>query len=482
MAQTSQGVSEDWLSVWIGLFVFLLALGILAGADILGWVVATSVWTDLSKALAPVSKAYAGIGGIAALIATYLSLLVVLTVGAAALKVDIKRFALSFTAVFWISYLCWIAGSYANFAVTTPADMQKFGISWSLKLTNEGGFIVALIAGLIVGNFLPAFAEWMKEAVRPEWYIKTAIVILGGFLGITAAEKLSLATSLMFRGLAAIIEAYLIYWAVVYFVARKWFKFSREWAAPLASGISICGVSAAIATGSAIRARPVVPIMVASLVVIFAVVELLILPFAAQSFLSHEPMVAGAWMGLAVKTDGAAVASGGIAESLILASAAARGVNFEKGWILGTTTTVKVFIDVFIGIWAFILAYIWTTYIEARRGEKARVSEIWVRFPKFIIGYVVTFLVILILALGATPEFTAKLKSAMGEANTFRGIFFVMTFFTIGVMTNFRKLWEEGIGKLAAVYLLCLFGFVIWVGLVISFIFFGGVLPPTVRG
>ncbi len=217
--------------------------------------------------------------------------------------------------------------------------MQKFGISWSLKLTNEGGFIVALAAGLVVGNFFPGFAAWMKEAVRPELYIKTAIVLLGGFLGIMAATQPVLAKSVLFRGLAAIIEAYLIYWAVVYFVARKWFGFSREWAAPLASGISICGVSAAIATGAAIRARPIVPIMVASLVVIFAVVELLILPFAANAFLAREPMVAGAWMGLAVKTDGAAVASGAIAESLILASNAAEGVNYAKGWILGTTAT-----------------------------------------------------------------------------------------------------------------------------------------------
>src|SRR5882724_8494832 len=327
--------SEDWLSVWIGLLVFVLALALMAGTDVLGWAVTTAVWTDVSKALAPVSKTYAGLGGMGALLATYVALLVVMTVGAAALRADFKRFALGFTAVFWISYLSWIVGSYANFAATTPADMQKFGITWSLKLTNEGGYIVALLAGLIVGNFLPGFAEWTKEAIRPEWYIKTAIVILGGFLGITAAEKLGLATSLMFRGLAAIVEAYLIYWAVVYYVARKWFKFSREWAAPLASGISICGVSAAIATGSAIRARPVVPIMVASLVVVFAVVELLILPFAARAFLAHEPMVAGAWMGLAVKTDGAAVASGGITEALILSAAAAEGVNYAKGWILG---------------------------------------------------------------------------------------------------------------------------------------------------
>ena len=86
----------------------------------------------------------------------------------------------------------------------------------------------------------------------------------------------------MFRGFCAIVEAYLIYWAVVYYIARKYFKFSREWAAPLASGISICGVSAAIATGGAIRARPIVPIMVSSLVVIFVAVEMVILPFCRQ--------------------------------------------------------------------------------------------------------------------------------------------------------------------------------------------------------
>lgn len=478
MKDRVQAISEDWLSVWIGLLIFVLSLGVLAGVDILGWVVTTQVWTDLSKALDTASKAYSGLGGVGALLATYVALLVVMTVGAAALKANVARFALAFTAVFWLAYICWIIGSWANFAVNTPGAMKQFGISWSLRLTSEGGFVVALLAGLFIGNFMPGFANWMKEAVRPELYVKTAIVLLGGFLGVTAAEKLNLATSLMFLGLAAIIVAYLIFWSVVYYVARVWFKFSREWAAPLASGISICGVSAAIATGAAIRARPVVPIMVSSLVVIFAVVELLFLPFLAQAFLSHEPLVAGAWMALSVKTDGAAVASGAITESLILANNAAEGVNYAKGWILGTAATVKVFIDIFIGVWAFVLAYVWTTHIEKGAGGRARVGEIWERFPKFVIGYVVTFALILILALTATPEFMGKLKAAMGEANTFRGIFFVFTFFTIGVMTNFRKLWEEGIGKLAAVYLLCLFGFIIWVGLVISWLFYAGVKPP----
>ncbi|HEY2185786.1 MAG TPA: putative sulfate exporter family transporter [Xanthobacteraceae bacterium] len=482
MTAKSNGLSEDLLSLVIGLFIFVLALGLLAGVDILGWVVTTSVWTDLSKALAPISKAYSGLGGVGSLAATYVGLLVLMTAGAAALRIDVARFALAFTAVFWISYVCWIIGSWANFAVNTPADMQKFGISWSLRLTAEGGFVVALVLGLIVGNFLPGLAAWMHEAIRPELYIKIAIVLLGGFLGIVSAEKLSLATSLMFLGLASIIVAYLIFWSVVYYVARVWFKFSREWAAPLASGIAVCGVSAAIATGGAIRARPVVAIMVSSLVVIFAVVELLILPFAASYFLDQQPMAAGAWMALSVKTDGAAVASGSIAESLILANAAAQGIKYQPGWILGTAATLKVFIDIFIGVWAFVLAWIWTKHIDVRKGETARIGEIWERFPKFIIGYVVTFLVILFMALAASPAVAAQVKAAMLEANTFRGIFFVLTFFTIGVMSNFRKLWEEGIGRLAAVYLLTLFGFVIWVGLVISLIFFGGLKPPLVTG
>jgi hypothetical protein len=203
--------------------------------------------------------------------------------------------------------------------------------------------------------------------------------------------------------------------------------------------------------------------------------------------------------------------------------------------------------------------------IECKPGEKVRPGQIWDRFPKFVIGYVVTFLIILLVCLPASKKVTAmsgqvgpltkqiaageaqlatlnkqvadeeaKLstlkpkdkkaiaslktqiandkaaatsltdkigkdkaqlaplndqlkapkatmgaaKAATGEANVFRGIFFVMTFFTIGLVSNFKKLWEEGIGKLAAVYVISLFGFIIWIGLIISWIFFHGVKPP----
>src|SRR5471032_2693288 len=476
--ETAPRISEDWLSLIVGLLIFGLALAGIANVDLLGWAVSTSVWTDIAKALAPVAKSYASLGGIGSLVTTYVALLAILSVTVFALKSDVKKFVLAFTAVFWIAYGSWILGSYANFAAVTPADLQKFGVSWSLRLTNEGGYIFALLAGLIIANFLPRLAESIKSAIRPELYIKIAIVILGGVIAVTAAGKLNLASSLLLRGVAAIIEAYLIYWAVVYFVARKWFGFNREWAAPLASGISICGVAASIATGSAIRSRPAIPVLVSSLVVIFAVVAVLFLKFLAQTFLWREPLVAGAWIGLAVKTDGAAVAGGGITEALILAKNAAAGIHYQHGWILATTATVKIFIDIFIGIWAFILGYIWTNHINPTTKDKAKASEIWQRFPKFILGFVATSLIGLYLVLGAPADIAAKVPAAMGEANTFRVIFFILTFFSIGVLSNFRTLWQEGIGRLALVYVVSLFGFVIWVGLLISWLFFSGIHPP----
>ena len=182
-------VSEDWLSLIIGLSIFVLALAGIANVDLLGWVVTTSVWNDIGKALGTVSKSYASLGGIGALFATYVALLVVLSGAAVALKSNIKKFALAFTAVFWIAYASWVVGNFANFAAVTPAELQKFGIGWSLRLTNEGAYIFALISGLVIANVFPRFAEAIKDAVRPELYIKIAIVILGGFFAVTADRR-----------------------------------------------------------------------------------------------------------------------------------------------------------------------------------------------------------------------------------------------------------------------------------------------------
>src|ERR1700720_2549000 len=168
--QLKARLNEDWLRTAIGLAVFAAALVSISGTDLLGWAVTTSVYTDLAQALNPFAKAYAWLGGGGALLATYAALLVVLSIGVVTLGADVRKFALAFTAVFAIAYASWIVGSYAYIAAVTPAEQQKFGLTWSLKLTNEGGFVVALLSGLVIANFFPRFADWLKEAIRPGLY------------------------------------------------------------------------------------------------------------------------------------------------------------------------------------------------------------------------------------------------------------------------------------------------------------------------
>src|SRR5690242_5504458 len=107
-AAVKQSLNEDWLSVVIGVLVFALALFSLGGIDLLGWAVTTSVYTNITTALAPVAKAYAWLGGLGALAATYSSLLAVLSLGVAALGGDVKKFTIAFTVVFALAYASWI--------------------------------------------------------------------------------------------------------------------------------------------------------------------------------------------------------------------------------------------------------------------------------------------------------------------------------------------------------------------------------------
>lgn len=327
-------ISEDWLSLWLGLFVFVLSSVLFINVGLPGWGINTNVWSNISEATTAVSKNYESLPGFISIILTYLFLLFISGIGLRFTGVSFKKFFLPFTIVFYISYFCWLLGDYAYIAAASNQP-GNVGISRSFNLTGKTVFLIALLSGLVIGNFFPKTVEKLKETTRPELYIKTAIVIMVAGLGVKVAEPPGLASSIMFRGLCATIEAYLIYRALVYFVARKYFKFSREWSDPLASGISIYGVSAAIVTCGAIRARSIIPIMVPSLIVIFVVFELIILPILTQIFQWTEPLVVSACTGLTVKTGGAAVASSAVTGALILAKTnSATGVVFKEGWMV----------------------------------------------------------------------------------------------------------------------------------------------------
>lgn len=148
-------LNEDWLAVAIGLFVFALALFSVSGIDLLGWVVTTSVYTNLGNALAPVAKGYAALGGGASLLLTYAALLLVLSIGVSTLGAGVKKFALAFTAVFAIAYASWIAGSFAYIAAVTPAEQQKFG--------KAAGIVGAVVLDPTACNGLPQMVRQLAR-------------------------------------------------------------------------------------------------------------------------------------------------------------------------------------------------------------------------------------------------------------------------------------------------------------------------------
>jgi hypothetical protein len=192
--------------------------------------------------------------------------------------------------------------------------------------------------------------------------------------------------------------------------------------------------------------------------------------------------VAGAWIGLAIKSDGGVIGGGGVTDSLIRARALADlGIMWQGGWVLMTATTTRMFIDSFIGVWTFLAAVVYSVYRKTETGRQmgSRVSprEIWERFPKFIIGFSLTFSIIVLIGL-TNPQAIKAAETGSGHANALRNLFFSLCFFSVGLATNFRKLWINGIGRIMAIYGLCIFGFIIWAGLFICWIFYHGLMPP----
>lgn len=484
--------TEDWWSVWIGLALFAASLLSLAGLDLVGWMVRPRPWewTDLagafawSKLFAPAGENYAGWHPLAAWFTTYLVFTALFALGARFLGLGVRRFAFGFTVLFVVTWAAWIAGSELHLTMVDAAvggrnRYEEAGLSWGLQLGEGAPYLLALIAGLALGNFARRFsATRLTEAARPEWYIKTAIVFLGVNLGSQIMEATAFAVDLILTGAAATFVAYLFFWPIVYTLARKGFKIKRDVAAVLASGISVCGASAAIATAGAIRAKPVIPVTVSMLVVIFAMLELIVLPGVYTAFLPDQPIVNGAALGMTVKTDGADAAAGALLDELMIARhLQLTGEQWQTGWILSAALLTKIWIDVFIGVWAFVLAIVWIRHVEKRAGA-IRVSpmEIWFRFPKFVFGYflaTVVFLAIAWLWPAVAPtldEGTAVVQSPM------RTMLFMLTFVAMGSITDFSKL--KGMGRLALLYALALVFVIAPIAYAVAYLFHRGIVPP----
>ena len=125
--------SEDWWAVWLGLFIFALGLGPIYGMDTLGWLAKHNVWVDISKAVTPATKTYAGLGFWGSAIATWLFMLAVTTFGATIMGSKPARFAGGFTLIYWLTFACIVIGNNAYIGAT-PNQLKSFKIPWWQKV------------------------------------------------------------------------------------------------------------------------------------------------------------------------------------------------------------------------------------------------------------------------------------------------------------------------------------------------------------
>jgi len=515
---------EDWWAVWLGLTFFILGLLTIFGVDLVGWIAYPKKWVfglpegAVANKIVTIDNAfyalgakysltaktfYKSLGITGSILLSYVILTIATTTGAYFMKWDIKKFFKGWTIIFFMTYLVWFIGHHAFFSATA-VDLNKSQFPDMFTLSLGASFILALIVGLIIGNFFKPFAKYLSEAAKPEWYIKTAIVYLGvkvGYLPIKAAatslklgDKIAdLTFELFFAGAAATIVAYMIFWPGVYLISRKIFNLPRKTAAVLGSGISICGVSAAVATGGAVRAKPVVSIMVSALVVVWAVIELVVLPgfFTYVWPTTDDPIVAGAAMGMSVKTDGADAAAGELMDEFMrtkIIQDTDGKVEWPEGIITVSAVMTKIWIDMFIGLWAFVLAMIWVYKIDRRPGERVQAMEVWHRFPKFVLGYFAAWFIYLwiffVPGMAGAAEGMDLLEKASSGAipveKGFRKLFFMLTFMSLGIITDFKKLKEAQFGKMVWVYFVALFLFIIPVALIVSYLFHHGMQIPNI--
>ncbi len=474
--------TEDWWAVWLGLIMLFAGLTSIWGVDLVGWMAKTQtwVWGDFSWQNVLKPSGYKEWHPLLSLFVTYLVFTALTCLGAWAMKLNVKKFFMGWTIIFLITWAVWIIGHEAHFKAHTH-EFEKYGITWSLSLGGGFSYMLALLVGLIIGNFFKGFAAFLSEAAKPEWFIKTAIVYLGIKIGIMTMQDSSKTMELAIAGMGATFVAYLLFWPIVYTVARKIFRLSRAAAAVLSSGISICGVSAAIATAGAIRAKPILPVMVSVLIVVFAMVELVILPGFYTYISPDQPIVNGAAMGMTVKTDGADGAAGAILDELMRANAVNQfGIVWEEGWILSAAVMTKIWIDVFLGVWAFILALVWVYNVEQKTAGHSTVpvSEIWHRFPKFVVGYFVAWFIYLGIAMFLPDMIEAAKQGANIVQSPMRKMMFMLTFVSIGIITDFSKL--KGMGRLTLLYAIALFLIIAPIAYIVAWIFHHGMMPPVV--
>jgi uncharacterized membrane protein YadS len=407
-------LKEDWWAVWLGLGTVALASALFLGGLSLAWIaVAPAKWSTFSQLGAQLTA------GAWRYVAQFAVFLVTLTAAASFIGQKPKQFMPGFAFLYLSSIAIIAAGNWVQ--------AQRYNLEPPL---------VALAFGLLLSN-VARLPRWLDAAFRVEFYIKLGIVLLGATLPLTL---------IIWAGPVAILQASIVSittFLVIFFAGKK-LGLDNRFSAILGAGGAVCGVSASIAVAGAVRAKKEHPPIAITLVVLWAIVLIFALPFVSRAL--HLPTgVGGAWIGTSEFADAAGLAA---AQSYGGLAGPASGISGTPDQALASYTLIKVIgRDIWIGIWAFVLALVAITkWDRVEADAKAQARQIWTRFPKFVIGFLIASVVTTVLVRRYNlHDYNAQVKPGLiAPITSLRTWAFTFSFLSIGLTTRVRELAGAG--------------------------------------
>jgi uncharacterized integral membrane protein (TIGR00698 family) len=379
-------LGQDWASVVAGfiLIIFVVLTGYAIATptfggkagwngdhDFSGMFGATSLWTSA--------------------LWTFVIFAIVAVMGILLSGEKIKKYFTGFIAIFLLVIIAQFVSSYAGF--------KNLGLE---------AVLFSLVIGLLIGNLFK-LPEWLRSGVQTELYVKIGLVLLGATI---------LFKDILSAGSFGLIQAVIVVsvvWYFAFWISKK-MKVDDEFSTMLASAVSICGVSAAIATAGAINGDKKKLSFIISLVLIIAIPMMILLPIIAK-WMGLSEIVTGAWLGGTIDTTGAVVAAGTI--------------TGETG--LKYATIVKFSQNVLLGLAAFAISIFWAyrSRGSAEKGQHVPARIIWDRFPKFVLGFILASLVFSFLLSPETAQSSGKV------IKSFSTFWFNLAFISIGMETRF---------------------------------------------
>ncbi len=399
---------EDWQAVWIGGIVILLGcVAVLTGWFDLSalkfstWTLGEKVQGAAAAKVVPLGKQLATAAFWWKTLRTVLVLGVLFSIGVKLQGEKLKKYIPAFLGLFVLAVVVRL--------ISAEFTLNRY-LEWAFW---------ALLVGLLVSNTV-GVPSWLKPAVKTEFYIKTGLVIMGFSVLFSNIAKFGLYG----LGIAWIVTPIVIIF--MWWFGTKVLKMdNKPLVITLASATSVCGTSAAIATGAASKCKKEDLGLAISISIIFTILMMVFEPMIIKAC-GMNALMGGSLIGGTIDSTGAVVLAGN-----------ALGPEAEQAAVL-----VKSIQNILIGFIAFFVALFFATRVDKKAGEKVGAGEIWKRFPKFIIGFFAASLIASFIVLPLCGG--ADVKAINGVLDQYKNWAFVLAFTSIGLDTNFKEI----IGKM----------------------------------